>query len=229
MKPLKFVLPLVLVTAVSCGIITSQFQSCGTSSEFSPMATDQPDLGATLSGTAWTQNIKLGLSPQIVSYLNPAINSFRLMNMSMAPIANAATVSVATGKIVTNFTITVASTAITSSIPIMCQVSLNVLDQNPMTFVSTFLSDAATAAASRNGSLATCAVTIPYSWPLSYRSTDKVSISWAVIASADSISGANIELCGGQAVHSRCSSQSLGSIAIPANGATTTETVKATI
>src|SRR5271157_5778840 len=78
-----------------------------------------------LAGTAWSQSANPGSSPEILGYLNPSNNSFRPMYMQ--PIGNPAVVSVANGKIVTNFTITVSS-VLPATVPIACDVFAAVED-----------------------------------------------------------------------------------------------------
>ncbi len=173
-----------------------------------------------LGGTAWSQIANPGSRPEILGYLNPANNSFRPMYMQ--PIGNPAVVSVATGKIVTNFTITVAS-VLPSTVPITCGVSATVEDVNNSTFtITNSIFEQASVIATRNGTTsAKCTVTIPYSWNLSNRATDKVDLSYTINAFSNSTTAGSVVL--------RTSSQTIGAISIPVNGATTTETVNATI
>ena len=167
--------------------------------------------------------------------------------MYLQPIGSPLEVSVATGKIVTNFTITVSS-AIPSHTPITCNVSASVSDFNTSTFAGyNFLNDSATVIATRSAGSARCTVTIPYSWNLSYRSTDQVSLSYNIDAgpcgasalfSTQAIIGSGsrpdeplaVDTTRAGRLVDRCSSQNLAPItSIPTDGATTTETVKATI
>ena len=71
-----------------------------------------------------------------------------------------------------------------------------------------------------DGNSATCTVNIPYSWNLLSASTDKVSLSYQIIGGVPTTT---VPLA------TRSSGQSLKQIAVPANGATTTETITATI
>jgi len=173
-----------------------------------------------LGGTAWSQTANPGSRPEILGYLNPGNNSFRPMYMQ--PIGNPAVVSVATGKIVTNFTITVSS-VLPATVPIACDVFASVEDVNTSTFMITnSISEQASVIATRNGTTsAKCTVTIPYSWNLSNRSTDKVNLFYSILATGNSTAAGSVVL--------RSSTQTIGVIGIPINGAITTETVKATI
>src|SRR5208282_2793357 len=170
-----------------------------------------------LGGTAWSQSANPGSRPEILGYLNPGNNSFRPMYMQ--PIGNPAVVSVATGKIVTNFTITVAS-VLPSTVPITCSVSAGVSDISSTFVLSNEISEQASVIATRTGATAKCSITIPYSWNLSNRNTDKVNLSYTITAFSNSTTAGSVV--------SRISSQTIGAIGIPTI-AITPETVKATI
>jgi hypothetical protein len=175
----------------------------------------------TLAGTAWSQGATQGPGPEVLGYLNPRNNSFRPMYMQSTPIGSPAAISVATGKIVTSFTITVSS-AIPLTTPILCYVSASVTDQNTTTFmILNEILDSATVNATRTAGTAKCTVTIPYSWILSDRTTDQVQLGYEI--------SANINTTTPSALINRDSLQTFGIIAIPANGATTTKSVSATI
>jgi hypothetical protein len=81
------------------------------------------------------------------------------------------------------------------------------------------ITESQNANATRTGSTATCTFEIPYSWNLATPTTDKVSILWAIEAPAYT----------NGTVPYRASQQRLPSISVPANGATTTETIAVTI
>ena len=177
-------------------------------------------LATTLGGIAWSQSANQGSVPEILGYLNPANNSFRPMFVQQS-IENAA-VSVATGKIVTSFTITVAS-LIPSTTPINCLVTASVDDvsTSPPFSVSNIILEQAAAIATRGAGKATCSVSIPYSWRLSNRTTDKVQLSYIISATNTMTTAGSLVL--------RTSSQTINVIPVPANGAVTPETVAATI
>ncbi len=168
-----------------------------------------------LGGMAWSQNANVGSG-----YLNPGVNSTMPIFLRASP--NAASLSVATGKIVTNFTITVTS-AIPSTVPISCNVSASVNDASSTTFtVSNIVTDAATVVATRSAATkASCTVTIPYSWNLYNRTTDGVRVIYSISSGTNSAAAGQLQ--------NRTSSQFLATISVPANGATTTETVTATM
>ncbi|HEY6372114.1 MAG TPA: hypothetical protein VIX37_16175 [Candidatus Sulfotelmatobacter sp.] len=120
------------------------------------------------------------------------------------------------GKFVVNFTVTVSS-AISTSAKIACAVAASLEDVSTLNFIL----ENAEVAATRTGSTATCTVDIPYSWKLGSGSTDKVTLTYQIIAP--------IEATGSSLLPSRLSEQTIGTISVPANGSTTTETVTATI
>src|SRR5882724_6319915 len=127
----------------------------------------------------------------------------------------AAAAAVFGGKLTFNFTITVTS-ALPAADVITCTAEASVLDVaagNPII-------EEAETKATRSGTTATCAVTIPYSWSLTSASTDRMSLSYVIGGTGTTVA---------TALPSRLSSQGLGSFAIPANGTTSTFTVKATI
>ena len=177
-------------------------------------------LATTLAGTAWSQNANVGSGPQIFGFVNPATNTFQPMYAQT--IGSPATVSVATGKIVTTFTITVTS-AIGTTVPILCNVTADVPDVNTTTFVTSnnAVEQAAVVASRATSTTAKCTVSIPYSWKLSNRTTDKVQLTYSIDAiTTSSTAGVLVQ---------RLSSQTIATIPVPANGVTTTETVTATI
>jgi hypothetical protein len=124
------------------------------------------------------------------------------------------------GTFVFKITITVKSTNLGTD-TIGCAAGLSLADVNPTTFVVTGdWEEGATVAAIRSGSTATCTVTIPYSWSLANGATDLVYPDYGIEVPA---STSNPPL------PSRLNSHSLSSMHVPANGATTTITVTATI
>jgi hypothetical protein len=120
------------------------------------------------------------------------------------------------GTIVVNFTITVSS-AIPTTDKISCFVSAAVFD----TMTTNAIEETAGVAATRTGTSATCKVSIPYSWSLGSASTDSVQLSYEISAPGLLTASNGLPL--------RTSTQSIGHIAVPKTGTTTTETVTATI
>jgi hypothetical protein len=152
----------------------------------------------------------------VLGYLDPATGAFRPVTHS-APDSDttAATTGPSYGKLVFNFTITIQSSIPTSS-PITCTAIAETIETNTTTYQEkTFMEDA-TVPATRSGSTATCSVPVPYSWNLSTPASDAMDLSFYVEA-------------GSSASASRLSEQSLTTIKIPGNGATTTEAVKVTL
>jgi hypothetical protein len=119
------------------------------------------------------------------------------------------------GKFVFSFTINVQAT-IASTAKIGCGASATVVDGA----TGIVIIEQAGALATRSGSTATCTVNIPYSWNLSSGSTDKVSLTYTIQAPVEAAAAASFP--------NRYSNQGLGSISVPANGTTTTETITAT-
>jgi hypothetical protein len=168
----------------------------------------------------------LGLNINLWSQSNPAANGIRgyldprtgiFHSMPHPDLQEADVPPPATfgGKFVFNFTITVSST-LASTAKILCEASASTEDAATLNFIV----ETASVTATRSGSTATCTVTIPYSWNLSSATTDKVSLSYEIVAGVPT---ATVPLA------TRTSAQPLKTISVPANGATTTETIAATI
>jgi hypothetical protein len=128
----------------------------------------------------------------------------------------AASVPPTGGKFVINIAITIQSLLPASSI-IACSVTASVGDLALKPTLSIF--EVASANATVTGTSATCTVTIPYSWPLATPASDSVGLSYYVTATAPATP--NLLL--------RQTSQPITVITVPANGATTTQDVAATI
>lgn len=126
-----------------------------------------------------------------------------------------------TGKLVTQFTITVASTFPTNA-PIECDVSAFAIDNASV--APRFFTEGASVAATRSSATsATCTVTIPYSWSnLLTPSSDTVGLNYVLFAYTLPTSTGTVAL-------TRYTAQDLATIKLPASGATTTNSVKATI
>ena len=133
----------------------------------------------------------------------------------------AATAATFGGKLVFSITITIASSIPTSN-PIGCEATATI-DDVGSAGAGPLIEEFAAVAASRSGSTATCTVTIPYSWTLLNGSTDTVQLSYVVSSPVTAFVG------GSSGLPARVHSQTIGSIKVPLNGATTTETIKATI
>jgi len=159
----------------------------------------------------------------VLGYLDPRTGSFRLAHVApvddAAAEAAAAAATTRAGKLVFSFTITIASALPTTS-NILCSASANLIDDGVSLSALRTIIESATVAATRTGSTAKCTVTIPYSWSLVTPTTDAVSLAYVVQATGVTTAAGMV---------SRDSTQSLGSIAVPLNGATTTHTIAVTL
>lgn len=173
-------------------------------------------LGMNLS--LWGQNA--AASHGILGYLDPRTGVFHSIPHPEVQDAEAEAPALTTfgGKFVATFTITVSST-IASTAKIGCEVSAVLSDAGSGNFIQ---EGAGSAVTRGTGSTVTCTVNLPYSWKLATGSTDMVSLSYSIQAPV-AISTAAGEF------PNRVSSQSLGTIKVPANGTTTNETITATI
>jgi hypothetical protein len=124
-----------------------------------------------------------------------------------------ASVATYTGTIVTSFTITIDSTGLPTT-KMACVV------QTALTDSGNSFKELAESNATVSGSTATCTVKLPYSWTLSDASTDTISIEYDVVTPTT--------LPTTNASPGRYSRRTF-SIAVPANGATTDETIDVTI
>jgi len=117
------------------------------------------------------------------------------------------------GKFVVNFTITVSS-AIATTDKVACSVNASLSDN--IVGGGNFIVEEVEVAGTRSGSTVTCKATLPYSWNLVTPTTDTVSLTYSISSTPGTSPF-------------RLSSQGIANIKVPANGATTTETVTATI
>ena len=170
---------------------------------------------ASISTLAQTSSAIQTPGRAIPGTFDPKTSLFTPTPAVMASDVKAPAATVFGGKLVFNFTITVASTLAATDV-ITCSADADVLDLG----AGVPLIEEATVKATRSGTTATCAVTIPYSWSLATASTDKMSLSYVI---------SGMGATAATALPSRLSSQGLGSFAIPANGTTSTYTIKATI
>jgi hypothetical protein len=171
-------------------------------------------LGLAASAFAQVQNRQ---SPGILGYLDPKTGAFHTLPVPDSDSAEALTTTTVGGTIIVKFTITVKAT-IAATAKIACSVSAEVIDN--ITAAPAVILEEAAALATRSGTTATCTVTIPYSWNLATATSDKVTLSYVLSAPAE----ATVTT----AYPQRLSSQGIATIAVPANGATTNETVTAT-
>jgi hypothetical protein len=169
---------------------------------------------AGITQSAWSQQTSTS-QRGILGYLDSRTGAFRPLVQASAEgeQAKAATASPTTGKLVFVFSITIASTLATSE-TITCSGNASVIEIANGTALT--IEEAATVMATRSGSKASCTVTIPYSWSLTFASTDTVGLQYTITA------GSTVGVA-------RLSLQSLPSIKIPASGSTTTQDISATI
>jgi hypothetical protein len=129
-----------------------------------------------------------------------------------------AAASAMTGTVVVNFTITIKS-AIPTTTPIVCDVLATITEVSAAGL--NLISDDSSVAATRTGNTAKCTVTIPYSWAVSNPTTAKVSLLYNLTAVKTT--------AGVTGLLNRSSTGALGTLPIPANGTTTTQTVNAVL
>jgi hypothetical protein len=106
---------------------------------------------------------------------------------------------------------------IPKSTKIVCLVQIQVTGDTLLSGIQ----QTAGAAATRSGNTASCTVQIPYSWNLGSPATDKFERIYSILAPIEATVGIPVPFNSGHL--------NLGSIAMPANGATTTETFAATL
>jgi hypothetical protein len=170
-------------------------------------------LGMNLS--LWGQNA--ASVPGIQGFLDPKTGIFHSVPSPQAADAEPLVTSTLTGKFVFNFTITVKST-IASTGQIGCLAGASLSDTTNLNNVAEI---AAVAVTRGSGTTVTCSVTVPYSWKLGSPTTDVVHLSYSI--------GSPLELGTVSAYPNREGARSLGTIKVPLNGATTTETITATM
>jgi hypothetical protein len=125
-----------------------------------------------------------------------------------------------TGKLVFSISITIQSTLPTTD-AIACEGAAS-LDDVGAAGSGQLIEEIAAVQATRSGSTATCTVTIPYSWALLNSATDQVQLTYTISVPSNGVVGAT-------GLPARVSTKGFASIKVPATGATTTETIKATI
>ncbi len=167
---------------------------------------------AVITCAAWAQN--QNRMRGIPGYLDPLTGEFRTMMPPAQQDAEAPAASTFGGTLVFKFTITVSST-IASTTKIACEANALVSDSN-----GTYEEAAAVSVARGSGTTVSCTVNIPYSWALNTGSSDQVFMSYGISTATSSTTAL---------VPQRVSGHSFPSIAVPANGATTTTTISATI
>lgn len=149
------------------------------------------------------------VSPGILGYLDPKTGAFKpAAQVAETP---AATFTAVDGEFEFKIAITIKSSIATTT-SLLCEAHASTFD----TVGGISHTETAIVAASRSGSTATCTVLIPYAWALAGASTDSVSRDYSVIA-------------GSATTPSRISTHTVPPIKVPANNATTVDTVAVTI
>jgi hypothetical protein len=165
-------------------------------------------LGFVASGFA--QNMEANKPKGILGYLDPKTGIFRSLTREVRSAADPAATPT-TGTFVFNVTITVSSTAPKG--PIECEVFGGVDD------AAGDFTNEVTTVATVSGTTAKCTVSIPYEWDLDTPSTDKVALDLTVFTDSSSTKGS----------YEESMSVPVYTGKVPANGATTTETITTTI
>ncbi len=165
------------------------------------------------SQLCWSQEARPVSPNRVLGYLDSSTGVFRsIVQTEDFDSSSLAAANPQTGTIVVNFTITIKS-VIPATTPINCSVEASVAEISAGGV--NLISDGATVAATRTGSTAKCTVTIPYSWMVSNSATARLSLTYSLVASKTGTTG----------LLSRSSIGSIASIPVPANSATTTQTV----
>ena len=129
-----------------------------------------------------------------------------------------------TGALVFNFTITLKS-ALPKNAILICTAGADVIETHYTT-----TEEGLGIAKLEAGNTYSCSVSMPYSWLLATPSTDKIVLSYkAQTYQALQVTAENGTAVSVTSTAGRASSQSPASIAVPANGAITTETVSITL
>jgi hypothetical protein len=147
----------------------------------------------------------------VLGYYNQNTGAFRPLPKAGVISPDAAP---ATGSIVVSFTITLASTNLTPTTPINCEVDSSVLLANG---ADGYIDDSASVPATVTGTTAKCTVKIPYAWA-GAKTSDSVSLDYAITAGT-----------GAGTSGSRYLSAPLATFNVPANGSTKTFSVAATL
>lgn len=179
-------------------------------------------LGCAPLGFAQLQSQPLQ-AQRTLGYYDPDTRLFEPLGLSVQD-AEAAPVVPTTGTLVFNFTITLKS-------PLPKGAILFCTAQGAVIETSLSVTDAGLGLATlQSGSTYSCSVNIPYSWGLNTSSTDKIVLSYkAQTLEALQVTSANGTGISVTSTAGRVSSHTIPSIPVPANGATTTETVSVTL
>ena len=164
------------------------------------------------------------LTPQrTLGYYNSETGLFEPLRSATPDLAEA-TVTPTTGTLTYKFTITLKSPLLKNAL-IICSAGGTVIETG-------FTADeqGLGIATLEHGDTYACSVSLPYSWQLRTPGNDKIALSYkaqtyeAIEVTAANGTGTTVTSTAG-----RVSTQAIASIAVPASGATTTETVSVTL
>jgi hypothetical protein len=169
----------------------------------------------TLVASGFAQTADASQSKKTFGYVDTKTGLFHPLTRAIQSEESRAAITPTTGKFVFNVTITVSSALPTSAV-IVCEVVGGVADATSGEF-----SNDVVVTATRSGNTASCPVTVNYSWDLASPTKDTVEFDLTVTATTGTVGGENFsqETFIAPAVTAK----------VPANGATTTETVATTI
>jgi hypothetical protein len=146
------------------------------------------------------------------------VASLWAQNAEFAPVAPT------TGTLVFNFTIT-ASSAVPKNGVVVCNANASVNETSGQN-----ITQKATGIATLSGGKWLCKASMPYSWALATATSDKVSLNYSVeIDYALQVTATNGTTTVAVPISVDKVNANLSPISVPLNGATTTETVSATI
>lgn len=169
------------------------------------------------SQLSWSQEASPASPHRVLGYFDFSTGAFRPVHqVEDFDSETLAATTAQTGTITINFTVTIKS-AIPAAAVVNCGVSANVTEVSAGGV--NIIIESASVAATRTGNTAKCTVTIPYSWTVTNPATARLNLSYTLSASKAGATG----------LLSRSSSGGIASIPVPANGATTTQTVNAVL
>jgi len=167
-----------------------------------------------LAAGSFAQTAASQESAATFGYMDAKTGMFHSLSRPL-PSAETPAVTPTTGKFVFNVTITISS-ALPANAVITCLAAGGVADATTGEFTNV-----AGVAAKKAGTTATCALNIPYSWDLGSPAKDIVAFDLTVQATSGTL--------GSAAFYEEVFTAPGITLKVPANGATTTETIATTI
>jgi len=163
-------------------------------------------------------------SHRVLGYFNPDTGLFEPFRASGQDVEFPPLAAPTTGTVVFNLTITL-KTPLPKNGILACGAGASVIETTFSAAESGFAF-----AKLVSGNTYSCTVTIPYSWTLNSPSTDKIILSYkAQVTEGIQVTATNGTATVVVAGAGRGSSQTIPSVLVPANGATTTENVSVTL